>query len=252
MDPKIIFEDNNLAVVYKPAGVVVNRADTTRNMMTLQDWIDSQFRVQSSEFRVEDKEKYVVDGYDKYEEFLDRSGIVHRLDKETSGIILVAKNVEAFINLQNQFKSGEVEKKYVALVHGMIESDGEINEPIGRLPWNRTKFGVLPEGRTAKTLYKVLAHKKLRDEALTLLELSPKTGRTHQIRVHLKHLGFPIFADVLYAGRKKSRVDRKLLRRHFLHASEISFINPKTGERISFESLLPVDLKEFLETLEKV
>lgn len=245
MSFKIIFEDQNFSVIEKPAGVIVNKADTTKNIKTLQDWVENEFKIKNLKFNNEEKEKYIIDGYSKLEEFFDRSGIVHRLDKETSGIILVAKNPETFINLQKQFKNGQVKKKYIALVHGTIETDGEIMEPIGRLPWNRKRFGIIPEGRYAKTNYKIL--KQYKD--FTLLELTPITGRTHQIRVHLKHKGYPIFADELYAGRKTARNDRKVLDRHFLHACEITFLSPTTGVEVNFKSSLPEDLSNFLNTL---
>jgi 23S rRNA pseudouridine1911/1915/1917 synthase len=251
--PKIIFEDANFAVINKSAGMVVNRADTTREINTLQDWVEENINLDKKE---DDRERYIVNGYDKYEEFINRSGVVHRLDKETSGIILVAKNAETFSKLQKQFKSAEVKKKYMALVHGKIDKEEEISGNIGRLPWNRTRFGILPGGKEAKTGYKIISYKKLsnkkNEDFFTLLEVFPKTGRTHQIRVHMKHIGHPIFADELYAGRKTSRDDRKILKTHFLHASEISFINPTTMQSVTFSSELPEDLDKFLNTLESV
>ncbi|MDP2585459.1 MAG: RluA family pseudouridine synthase [Candidatus Levybacteria bacterium] len=185
-------------------------------------------------------------------EFVARSGIVHRLDKETSGIILVAKTLEAFINLQAQFKERKVQKTYLALAHGKIEpAEGEINVSVGRLPWNRKRFGVVAEGRESVTHYRVISNYQLpaTNESLTLVELSPKTGRTHQIRVHLQYIKHPIFADPLYAGRKTSRNDRKLLSRVFLHASKISFSHPETGKVLAFESSIPQGLTSFLENL---
>nr|MBP6913674.1 RluA family pseudouridine synthase [Candidatus Levybacteria bacterium] len=224
MNIKIIFEDNNLLVVNKPAHVIVNRADTAKGSLTLQDWVEEYSGVLKDVLSVQEKEKFMINGYNKYDEFISRSGIVHRLDKETSGIILIAKNVETFMKLQEKFKTHDVVKTYLALVHGKLDSpEGEIKEPIGRLPWNRTRFGVLQEGRDAYTHYKVLEEKKYMGECLTLVEVHPKTGRTHQIRVHFQHINHPIFADVLYAGRKTARNDRKLLSRHFLHAGRIEF-----------------------------
>lgn len=118
------------------------------------------------------------------------------------------------------------------MAHGLLEpSEGEINVPIGRLPWNRTHFGVIAGGRESVTNYKVLEIKYLdlgrKGEQLSLVEIYPKTGRTHQIRVHLKHLNHPIFSDPLYAGRKTMNQDRKLLSRMFLHAAKIQFYHPK-------------------------
>ncbi len=247
----IIFEDDNLLVVDKPACVIVNRADTAKGNITLQDWVEDYRGLVKNVLSDKEREKYMVNGYNKYDEFISRSGIVHRLDKETSGVILIAKNVETFIKLQEKFKTHDVNKTYVALVHGKLDSlEGEIKEPIGRLPWNRTRFGVLQEGRDAYTHYKVLQEKKYMGECLTLVEVHPKTGRTHQIRVHFQHINHPIFADVLYAGRKTARNDRKVLGRHFLHAGEIEFTDILSSKRVLYKSQLPEDLSTFLNTLE--
>lgn len=227
--PQIIFEDDDLLVVNKPAGLTVNRSDTTREETTLQDFVMNKinFSKNSSE-----------------EDFQSRGGIVHRLDKETSGVILVAKNKTAFDFLQKQFKERMVEKEYIALVHGkLFPEKGSIKVPVGRLPWNRKRFGVLAGGREAETYYEVISNFDLHSENVSLVRLHPKTGRTHQIRVHLKYFGHPIFGDNLYAGRKTSRNDRKLLNRVFLHAKDLSFIHPKTKKRISFKADLPEELK---------
>lgn len=248
LTPSIIFEDKDIVVVNKPAGMVVNRADTVKGAITLQDWVEEKFKIENSKLKAE--EDIVVDGYSKTEEFYNRAGIVHRLDKETSGAIIIAKNVESFISLQNQFKTGIVKKVYIALLHGLLKpEEGEINVPIGRLPWNRKRFGAIPSGREAQTLYRVIEAKKLENEVLSLVEVYPQTGRTHQIRVHFQYLNHPIFADELYAGRKQSRDDRKILGRHFLHASKISFIHPVTSEKLTLESELPEELSGLLKQL---
>ncbi len=255
MEPQIIFEDDNLLVVDKPAGVIVNKADSAKGFVTLQDWVESRYNTQRLQSLQDlEKSKYIVDGYNKYDEFVSRSGIVHRLDKETSGIILVAKNPEIFINLQNQFKTGLVSKTYTTLVHGKVEKkEGEINAPIGRLPWNRMRFGIYPEGRNALSEYKVLGYKKHKtgktEELLTLVEVYPKTGRTHQIRVHFQHIKHPVFGDELYAGRKTGRQDRRAVDRHFLHASKIHIMHPTSGKPVEFESKLPDSLSNFLSKL---
>lgn len=255
MEPKIIFEDKDLLVLDKPAGMIVNRADTTKEVQTLQDWVENYLKIPNSKSQIPNKLQIQNNNYEEQSKlnFINRAGIVHRLDKETSGIILIAKTLEAFINLQSQFKERKVQKTYLALTHGKIEpAEGEINVSVGRLPWNRKRFGVLAGGRESTTLYRVITNYKLliTNENLTLVELSPKTGRTHQIRVHLQYIKHPIFSDPLYAGRKTSRNDRKLLPRVFLHASKISFIHPKTNEIINFESPLPEDLKTFISTLQ--
>ncbi|MBI4096610.1 MAG: RluA family pseudouridine synthase [Candidatus Levybacteria bacterium] len=240
MEMKVIFEDGDLLVLDKPAGMIVNRADTTKDLMTVQDWVEEKFSIFNFQFSI-----------DRESDFYKRAGIVHRLDKETSGILLVAKNPESFVNLQSQFKERKVQKTYIALAHGKIESAiGEINVAVGRLPWNRKRFGVIADGRESVTRYRVISNFKFQisnfQESLSLVELYPKTGRTHQIRVHLQYIHHPIFADPLYAGRKTGRNDRKLLPRIFLHASKISFHHPRTNDLLSFESPLPEDLKNFL------
>lgn len=232
MDPKIIFEDETLLVIDKPSGWITNEADTTTNQPVVQTWLRKTF------------------SYPVVNSSIFRSGIVHRLDKETSGILLVAKTKESFEELQRQFKSREVQKTYTALVHGeVVSKKGEIIAPVGRLPWRRDRFGVLPGGREAVTLYEVVSSYQLDSEKLDLLELKPKTGRTHQIRIHLKYLGHPIVADEFYAGRKTARNDRKWCPRLFLHASKISFTHPKDGNVVEFSSNLSSDLKSALDAL---
>jgi len=235
-DIKIIYEDEDILVLNKPSGITVNKADTTKNEFTVQDYLEEKFK-NNSAYLTADKEL----------DFYKRAGFVHRIDKETSGILVVAKNQQSFENLQTQFKDREVSKVYVALVHGHVDSpEGEISVPVGRLPWNRKRFGVLAGGKEAVTFYKVL---EKFEKPFTLLELNPKTGRTHQIRVHLKYFNHPIFGDSLYAGRKTSRDDRKTLERFFLHAKKIFFSHPKTGGRVEFESPLSTELENVLSIL---
>lgn len=220
--PKIIFEDRFILVLEKPAGVVVNKAETTKEE-TIQDWIIKYLKIKGRGVG-------------------ERAGIVHRLDKETSGILVVAKDQKSFENLQRQFKERRVEKRYLALVHGQIEPrEGVIDVPISRSPFNRKKFGVFLGGRPAKTRYRTISNEKF-----SLLELTPETGRTHQIRVHLKYINHPVVSDEKYAGRKTARADRKWCPRLFLHASYLSFIHPQTKERIEFTSKLPPDLSRAL------
>jgi 23S rRNA pseudouridine1911/1915/1917 synthase len=237
---KILFEDDDVLVLDKPSGITVNRSDTTKGEETIQDWVEKEFKTQNLEFRV-----------DEESDFYKRAGIVHRIDKETSGILLVAKTLHAFENLQKQFKDRAIKKTYLALCHGKIVPEiGEINVPVGRLPWNRKKFGVLAGGREAVTRYRIISNFQLpvsnKKEEVTLLELYPETGRTHQIRVHLKYFNHPIFADFLYGGRKTSRDDRKVLNRVFLHAHKISFTHPVTNKQISLESPLPEELSKII------
>lgn len=230
MQPMIIFEDDDMLVLNKPAWMIVNNSDTTTDVETVQDWLEKKFSKED-------------DGSDFYK----RAGIVHRLDKETSGILLVAKTVDAFVELQRQFKERIVSKTYIALAHGkVLPEEGIINVPVGRLPWNRTQFGVVAGGRESVTRYRIINSFTLNALSFTLLELYPETGRTHQIRVHLKHIGHPIFSDPLYGGRKQARNDRKVLNRVFLHAAKILFLHPKTGKQLGFESPLPEELQKVL------
>lgn len=247
----VIYEDHDLLVVNKPAGVIVNRADTTRHEVTLQDMVDDYFH-RSPKITNRLIEQKREGEYPSVEEvFLDRSGIVHRLDKETSGIILVAKNPQSFGELQRQFKERIVHKVYQALSHGKITpEEGEINVPVGRLEYNRKRFGVVAGGRESVTHYKVLREytNPKTKEILSFVELYPKTGRTHQIRVHLQYIHHPIFSDEFYAGRKVARDDRKFLPRVFLHAAEISFLHPQTGKELHFVADLPIELQNVLDT----
>ncbi len=223
--PIIIFEDESILVLDKPSGWITNDASTTTTQPVLQTWLRENLRYQL----IADRER--------------RDGIVHRLDKETSGLLLVAKTPKAFENLQSQFKERKVKKTYIALAHGEIEpKEGEITASVGRLPWRRERFGVLPGGREATTDYKVINTLSNKDEKFSLVELYPKTGRTHQIRIHLKFIGHPIVGDFFYAGRKTAREDRTWCPRLFLHASCITFFHPETGKEIKFESKLPNDL----------
>lgn len=235
MSPKTIFEDEYILVVDKPPGWITNEASTTAGQPVLQTWLFNNF-----DFPIA-KDKRL------------RSGIVHRLDKQTSGLLVIAKRKSAFENLQKQFKERLVEKKYKALVHGRVElREGSIEVPVGRQTWNRRKFGVVPGGRKAKTRYRVIAYFKKESKDFTLLELLPKTGRTHQIRVHLNYLRHPIVADELYAGRKRQRDDRKWCPRLFLHAASLGITHPKTKRRQTFEAPLPEDLNKALKELAKL
>ena len=232
MQPNIIFEDEALFVIDKPSGWITNDADTSKDQSTIQTWI-------------RDNHDYPLKGDKEF-----RDGIVHRLDKETSGILLIAKTKEAFEKLQSEFKEREVKKTYVALLHGKVEPfEGEINATLGRLPWRRDRFGVIPGGRESKTLYKVLEFYPGNNAGHSLVEFHPQTGRTHQIRVHAKHIGHAIVADEFYAGRKTARNDRKWCPRLFLHATGIKFIHPVSGKEVEFKSDLSEELKNVLASL---
>lgn len=175
-----------------------------------------------------------------------RPGIVHRLDKDTSGLLVVAKNDEAHKSLSTQIEEKIASRVYQALVYGNIKADeGVITTQVGRDPRDRKKMAVLRSGgREAVTQYKVLA----RYEGYTLVECTLKTGRTHQIRVHLKHLGFPVVGDPVYTKKK----DKFGLRGQLLHACKLGLTHPRTGERMEFSAPLPDYFENVLRSLKKI
>ena len=242
MNIPILFEDDQLLAINKPPGIVVNRAESVKGD-TVQDWalLRQGFGGQA-------------DTHEDRDGFYARAGIVHRIDKETSGILLIAKTPQAFAELQRQFKERLVKKTYLAIVHGnLVPEEGEIRAPVGRLPWNRERFGIVPGGKEAVTRYTVVATfpaphnsgnpRDSRNLPLSVVELYPETGRTHQIRVHLKYINHPIVGDYLYAGRKTSRSDRLWAPRVMLHAWKIEFLHPTTGEHLAIEAPIPDDMR---------
>lgn len=231
---QIIYEDDSILVVAKPAGQIVNRAETTKGEVTLQEDLEEYFGIKKPE-----------------EGIGGRAGIVHRLDKDTSGVLVVAKIKEAFADLQAQFKKREVEKEYLALVHGKVKEEGKIDAPIARHPKDRMWFAVVPGGRKAVTEYKVISYQLLAisGEVFSYLRVKPLTGRTHQIRVHFKHIDHPIAADPLYLSRKQLKEDRQWCPRIFLHAESLGFKHPKTGAWVRLEAELPQNLQKALSAL---
>jgi 23S rRNA pseudouridine1911/1915/1917 synthase len=219
----ILYEDDHVAVIDKPAGMVVHPA-YGHSSGTLVNAILARWP-QIAEFSEP-----------------ERAGIVHRLDKETSGVILVAKTVEALDDLREQFKERTIRKRYLALVEGMPGTpEGLIDAPIGRDSNQRKRMTVTPDGRQAVTEFHVLEH----FAEHSLVEVLPKTGRTHQIRVHLAFIGCPVVGDTVY-GRRKQRIKMK---RHFLHAASITFDLPGSIETITVEARLPVGLQDVLNKL---
>ena len=252
METKIIFEDENLLVLDKPAGMTVNKSDTTMKEATLQDWVEEYLKIPNPKPQISNKLQIKNNNYEEQSkmDFVNRAGIVHRLDKETSGIILVAKTLGVFINLQAQFKERKVQKTYLALVYGAPKnSRGIIDSPVARIGAKTTTriHGTrdLVE-RSAVTEYRTVQS----FDGYTLLECMPKTGRTHQIRIHAKHIGHSIVADEFYAGRKTARNDRIWCPRLFLHASGVKFIHPVTAKVVEFKSELSQDLITALHTLQ--
>lgn len=225
-----IYEDENMLLVNKPSGLVVNRSNTSVGK-TLQDALDEEYFLKMSEDKKTD------------EEFASRSGIVHRLDKDTSGILLAAKNLEAFNFLQEQFKERNVYKEYTAVVHGRVEEEAaEIEAPLARNPNSPLKYAVVSSGKPALTKFEKIKDLEIAGQSYTLLKIIPKTGRTHQIRVHLSAIGHPIAGDVIYCARNLLEMDFKPFGRLMLHSRLLGFLNPKTQKFQRFEAPLP---KEF-------
>jgi 23S rRNA pseudouridine1911/1915/1917 synthase len=231
---EIVFEDDQIIVINKPAGLVVHPAAGV-NSGTLANALAYHFQQLSNPGSI-------------------RPGIVHRLDKDTSGLLVAAKTETAHENLGDQFRAREVFKSYVALVYGVIkQASGRIEQPIARDPRNRTRMAIVPGGRGALSLYKV----RRSYDSFTLLDVELKTGRTHQIRVHLAWLKHPVVADELYGGGRENsirdvqlRARIRKLKRQFLHAERLGFRHPQTGEPMKFIAPLPAELTQFLELLE--
>jgi len=238
MQITLIHEDKNLVVVAKPAGIAVHGALRSGGRSgsakggTLVDWLRERYPAISA---VGDDPNV-------------RPGIVHRLDKNTSGVMVVARNQESFEALKQLFKSRDIEKTYLALVVGTPKkSSGTIDAPIGRLTRNRTKRGTgrgITAARTAVTTYRVLE----RFDGWSLLRIRPKTGRTHQIRVHLASIGHPIAGDAVYGAGRSTLPG---LERQFLHAFSLAFSLPP-GRRWHFEAALPDDLDRILRELRRL
>jgi len=214
----IIYEDKDILVVNKPKGLVVHPANG--------NW-----------------EGTLVNGIMAYcKDSLSgiggelRPGIVHRLDKDTSGLLIVAKNDNAHIKISKQIKDRKVKKTYIALVRGIIsENEATINMPIGRSTKDRKKMAVTKNGKEAITHYKVLERYTTQKGSYTLLEVKIETGRTHQIRVHLSEIGHPVVGDMTYSnGKNEFGIEGQLL-----HAKKLEFIHPVTGEKLSLEAPLP-------------
>lgn len=211
----IVYEDEYLAVIDKPPGLVVHPG-AGRTGGTLVNALLHQY----PELQTWDD---------------PRPGIVHRLDRDTSGLLVVAKTPEIRHHLQRLFRQRRVRKLYRALVDGVLEvPQGQIEAPIGRHPHHRKRMAALSGGRPATTFFRV----RETFAAHTLVDAEPKTGRTHQLRVHLASIGHPVAGDSVY-GRRQSKLG---LRRQFLHAAELGFRHPATGEEMLFRSDLPADL----------
>jgi 23S rRNA pseudouridine1911/1915/1917 synthase len=225
---EIIYEDTDLLVVNKAAGMVVHIGAGVKSGTLVNALLHHIMTLSSAGGEL-------------------RPGIVHRLDKMTSGLVVVAKNDAAHRHLSEQFKSRKIHKTYVALVHGRMASDcGQINRSVGRDPARRTRMkagGIAP--REALTKYRVVR----RLGSFSLVEAEPQTGRTHQIRVHLASIGHPVVGDTTYGAPAKLRFkgrEEATLPRTFLHAAKLAFTHPGTDASMQFEAPLPEELTAFL------
>jgi len=215
---KVVYEDSDLIVVDKPAGLLVHPAAGQRTGTLVNALLARCPDLQGIDGSV-------------------RPGIVHRLDKNTSGLMVVAKNDAAQMSLSRQIKQRSITKGYLALVAGRLSPErGAIEAPVGRHPKDRKRMAVVSGGREARTQYRVIKYLN----GYTLLEAMPETGRTHQIRVHFSAIGHPVLGDPVY-GKKSP-----LLGRQFLHAHRLGFRLPSTGEFVEFRAELPPDLEEVL------
>ena len=227
----IVFEDEDIIVINKPFGMVThpgagNWSGTLANALL---------------------------GYNDNLAKLDRAGIVHRLDKNTSGLMVVAKNSKSQKNLVDQLQQHSVKREYSAIVYGHMISGGKVDEPIGRHPRDRVKQAVIRSGKDAITHYRVVDRYDNHTHVKAILE----TGRTHQIRVHLSHIGHPLIGDPTYGGRlrfpKKAKQDLKdalkAFQRHALHSKKLTLKHPRTGDSMTWKIDLPEDMKHLLELL---
>ena len=223
MNLEIVYEDEYLAIINKPKGLVVHPASSYKEE-TLVHGIMHQIKPLST-----------ING-----EF--RPGIVHRLDKETSGLLVIAKDNQTHELLSEMLKKHEINRHYKALIYGSIEDEGKIDAPIARHPVNRLKMAVVKNGKEAVTHFKTLK----RYDEYSLIECQLETGRTHQIRVHLSYIDHPILGDPLYGPKKVYGTTGQ-----FLHAYKLSLIHPITHESLSFEIPLNKEFQQLLDTLDQ-
>jgi 23S rRNA pseudouridine1911/1915/1917 synthase len=228
----VVFQDRSLLVIDKPAGLVVHPgAGNARH--TLQN---------------------ALLALDPKLALVPRAGLVHRLDKDTSGLLLVARTPEAHTSLVKALALREITREYLALCTGVMTAGGTVDEPIGRHRTQRTRMAVRAEGRPAVTHYRVVR----RFRAHTLVRVTLETGRTHQIRVHLAHIGFPVVGDPVYGGRRRIpagstpafAAELQAFPRQALHAARLKLAHPLTGRELDWETPMPADMQELLDVLE--
>ena len=227
----IIFEDESLLVVNKPVGLVVHPAVGNWNGTLLNALLNHEASLES----------------------LPRAGIVHRIDKETSGLLMIAKTLQAHNSLTQQLQEREIHREYLAITKGRMTAGGTVDEPIGRHPTDRKRYIVKQSGKFAVTHYRV----EQRFTHHTLIKAKLETGRTHQIRVHMAHVRFPLLGDPVYGGRfqmppacsEQLANSLRNFKRQALHAAKLGLVHPVTGEYCEWEQPLPEDMTNLLEAL---
>ena len=264
---EVLFEDQDIVVVAKPSGVVTNRAKSVAGE-TLQDWFAKRQQGKSfpDDWQSQLPDDFSIEYGSPAEIYRGRQGMVHRLDKDTSGVMVFAKHPGSLLNLLTQFGQRQTQKEYLALTHGKFRVErGTLSVPLARSSMDRQKFAADITGRPAVTQYTVeqvfsgfnwpkleeivgeSAHsirenERLYEQGFSLVRCLPKTGRTHQIRVHLAHEQHPSVGDTKYIGRKRAKVDPLWCPRQFLHATSLEFTHPRKKEIVKFETDLPKDL----------
>ncbi|MBT3054766.1 MAG: 23S rRNA pseudouridine(1911/1915/1917) synthase RluD [Candidatus Thiodiazotropha sp. (ex Codakia orbicularis)] len=227
----LVYEDEHLLVINKPAGLVMHPAAGNPDGTLLNGLLNHYRPLQQ----------------------IPRAGIVHRLDKETSGLLVVAKTLQSQHALVGQLQARSVKREYLAIVQGEMIAGGTVDAPIGRHPVNRLRMTVHETGKHAVTHYRI----EQRFRAHTLLRVRLETGRTHQIRVHMRHIRHPLLGDPLYGGRLKlpSAINDELaaaikgFRRQALHATRLELIHPETGEQVAWEAPVPADMQQMIDLL---
>lgn len=245
MELNIIFEDNNILVVNKIAGQVVNISETSPKDTLQHDVIKYLKLPEPGSFERPDLPEDEV--WEEASDFVKRSGIVHRLDKDTSGVLMIAKTPETFEKLQAQFKDRQVKKEYTALVFGRINDDKvHIDAPVARDPKNRLRFAISRSGKPAVTNIVRLNENQIDDLWLTSVNVYPVTGRTHQIRIHMLALNSPVVGDVIYSGKGRLRwAEEHGFTRLMLHSVRIG-IQYLEEEYSWYEAELPQEFHDFV------
>lgn len=240
----VIYQDSDLLIVDKAAGWVTTKENSKSQIPNLNTKSPPtpSLKKRGNINNVNKGNIYLEDWIgENFPNDLPRKGIVHRLDKGTSGLVAAARNEAALKNLKEQFKKRTVKKIYLALAGGDLPREGEINMPIGRVQYDISKFKVGVEGKAARTVFRVVKKIKIDGRIYSLVEVDLKTGRTHQIRVHFSYLKWPLLGDRLYGGLTG------ILERPFLHAWRLELDHPESGQKMKFEAPVPTDLKDILE-----